>query len=474
MRDIQYDLAIVGTGFASTFFLMQYLKSAPKNARVIVLERGPVNSGAPGQAYKENKGVSFADTYINKNPKKGWVQRIGFGGGTCWTGNTPRMHPNDFRTKSLYGRGDDWPISYDDLEPYYVQIEQWMGISGKESSMYPRSKPYLLPPHRLNAFDRELAKKYPDFYMPMPSARASAAGSERPSCCGNGVCSTCPIAAKFQVDFHSRNVYEDPRVTLLTEANVVAIDIQAKVVKGVIYIKGGKEASVKCDLAVVGAHGIMTPFILLKSGLSDPALGRYLNEQVSVSVDVFLDGVQNYDGSQITTGLGVMGLDGAFRKDRPGYLLENWNIPWLRAEQGRWRERGFLKLVFEEVPQERNHVSVSTSDASKPEVMYVDDSDYGKKGLLEADKIVQELLAGLPVESYSLHHEEGLGGEAHIQGTTRMGVDPQTSVVDSGLIHHQVRNLITLGSGVFTTCPAANPTLTLSALAVMACDKLLT
>lgn len=472
MTDRQFDLAVIGTGFASTFFLQAYLNSAPESARVVVLERGNINNNTPGDAYSKHQGIDFADTVINGNPLKGWIQRIGFGGGTCWTGNTPRMHPNDFKTQTLYARGEDWPISYDELEPFYIAAEQLMSISGSSTRVYPRSKPYPLPAHRFNALDRAFAEKYPELYIPMPSARPSAPGAGRAICCANGICSTCPIAAKFQIDFHMKSIYSDKRVTLITEANVTHLDIQTETVKGVYYTKDGQEQSIKCDLAAVGAHGIMTPFILLKSGLTDPALGKYLNEQVSFGVDVLLDGLPNYDGSQIMTGLGLMGLDGDFRRDQPGYLLENWNVPWLRAEENRWTERGYFKIVFEEVPQQRNSVTIAKQDPSKPYVNYQDDSAYGKTGLANADKIVQDLLSGLPVEDYSIQAKMDLGGEAHIQGTTRMGKDPNTSVVDANLVHHRVRNLLALGSGVFTTCPAANPTLTLSALSLMAAHHL--
>ncbi|ACR14642.1 GMC oxidoreductase [Teredinibacter turnerae] len=467
-----FDTLVVGSGFASTFFLHEYLKWAPETERVVVLERGLINNATPGKNYAEAKGMPFHKTMINLNPSKVWVQRLGFGGGTCWTGNSPRMHPNDFRTASLYGRGEDWPFQYSELEPYYCDAEDLMGISGGETSVFPRSRPYPLPPHRLNGLDREFAKKYPGLHFAMPCARPSAPGSGRAVCCSNGICESCPVAAKFQVDFHMRAVYADPRVTLITEANVVQLDIQNGQVVGALYESAGEQHRVTCDLAAVGAHGIMSPFILLKSGLTDPALGRYLNEQIAISVDVLLDGVKNYDGSTITTGYGAMKLDGEFRRDHPGFLVENWNLPWLRAERGRWQERGYFKLVFEELPQERNYVAISDVDPSKPAVNYVDNSDYGKTAFAMADSFVAELLSGMPVESYKVEVPETLDGEAHIQGTTRMGTDPATSVVDANQVHHKVRNLLCLGSGVFTTCPAANPTLTLSALSLRAARKL--
>src|SRR5690606_14361117 len=134
--------------------------------------------------------------------------------------------------------------------------------------------------------------------------------------------------------------------------------------------------------------------------------------------------MQNYDGSQATTGLGTMFMDGPFRSARAGCLVENWNVPWLRAEAGRWREKGFLKLVFEDLPQPENRVTLSTEHPGKPEVHYRSHSAYMKAGMAECDKLLAELFSGLPVESYETRNLEDLDTDAHIQGTVRMGADP--------------------------------------------------
>jgi len=473
MNDEGYETVVIGTGFASTFFLREYLKHAPEGERILVLERGRKHDPMDQIKRRRNSDISFNEMFINRTPNKGWVQNIAFGGGTCWTGNTPRMHPNDFKTRSLYGVGDDWPVDYAQLDPCYQEVEDAMGISGPENTLFPRSKPYPLPPHRLNALDREFVRKYPGLHIPMPTARASTPAAGRPVCCSNGVCSLCPIGSKFQVDRHLAGVYDDPRVTLRLGAGADRVEIAGGVVRGVHYTLDGREHFARCNLAAVGAHAIMSPFLLLRSGLDDPALGRYLNEQISIDVDVLLDGVQNYDGSQRVTGLGLMGLDGPSRAHTPGYLLENWNVPWLRAESGRWRERGFVKFVFEELPSPDNYVAISSEDPSKPEVYYGQHSEYGRKGVAALESTMQEIFSGLPIEDHYVHpFEYGMGGSAHIQGTTRMGTDPKTSVVDGDLRHHRVRNLLALGSGAFPTCPAANPTLTLSALSVWAARRL--
>lgn len=468
-----FETVVVGTGFASSFFLREYLKHASADARVLVLEKGRRHPYSWKMQQMANSDFNFDGAVVNRTPDKYWLQNIAFGGGSCWTGNTPRPHPNDFEMKTRYGVGDDWPLSYSDLEPYLTEVEYAMGVSGANDGPFPRSRPYPAPAHTLNSFDVTMAKKYPGQLIPMPTARSSSNATGRPVCCGNGICANCPITAKFQVDLHMLDVYEDPRVTLRLESGVDRLDVQAGQVHGVHYTHGGQSYRVGCDMAVVGAHGIFSPYILLRSGFEDRALGRYLHEQFGVDVQLNLDGLDSLDGSQAVTGLGLMFHDGPHRSKRAGCYLESWNVPWLRAERGRWRQRALIKLVFEDLPSYENYVGVSSEDESKPELYYPALSSYAQAGVDAVPQLVEELIASLPVEDYVIVKHDGLGSEAHVQGTTRMGNDPSDSVVDRNLVHHRARNLVVLGSGAFPSCPAANPTLILSALSVLAARKLM-
>lgn len=469
-----FDTIVVGTGFASSFFLYEYLKHAPDDARVLVLEKGRRFPYSWKLENRTNSDISFDSLVVNRTPQKPWVQNIAFGGGSCWTGNTPRPHPSDFEMNTRYGVGDDWPIGYSDLEPYLTEVEYVMGIAGANVGPSPRSRPYPEPAHAMNSFDEAIAKKYPGEYMPMPSARAATSKFGRPACCGNGICSTCPIASKFQVDLHLAHLYEDPRVTLRLESGVDRLDIEAGRVRGVHYTNEGRSKRVDCDLAVVGAHAIFSPYLLLRSGLTDRALGHYLNEQFDATVQLNLDGLDSLDGSQAVTGYGTMFLDHSDRGKRAGCTVESRNDPWLRAERGRWRQRALIKFVFEDLPRYENYVGVAAEDESKPELFFPAMSPYTQAGLDAVPQLVEELIGSLPVEDYVIMDKKDLGSDAHIQGTTRMGKDPENSVVDRDLVHHKVRNLIVLGSGAFPSCPAANPTLILSALSIWSARNLMT
>jgi len=468
-----FDTVVVGTGFASSFFLREYLRHAPADARVLVLERGRKLPYSWKLEHQTNSDVDFASTIINRTPQKPWVQNIAFGGGSCWTGTSPRPHPSDFEMNTRYGVGDDWPIRYADLEPFLTEVEYAMSIGGQSGGPFPRSRPYPTPPHTLNSFDAALAKKYPGEYLPMPSARATVASSGRAPCCANGICSNCPIGAKFQIDLHMADLYADPRVTLRLESPVERLGIEAGRAREVHYTDVGEPRVVGCDLAVVGAHAICSPYILMRSGLDDRALGRYLHEQFSVPVQLDLDGLDSLDGSQQVTGLGVMFHEDVDRSRRAACNIESWNVPWLRAERGRWRQRALIKFVVEDLPSYDNYVRVSSEDETKPEVSYAARSQYAQSTIDRVPALVEELIGDLPVEDYVVIEHDGLGSSAHIQGTTRMGADPETSVVDGDLVHHRIRNLVVLGSGAFPSCPAANPTLILSALSVRAARRLM-
>ena len=113
LADSHYSLVVVGTGFASSFFLAEHLKHAPLNARILVLERGARDSHKWQVQRRRPSSTPFGGTFTRQgDPGKEWVFTLAFGGGSnCWWAGTPRMLPNDFRLKSKYGVGLDWPIS---------------------------------------------------------------------------------------------------------------------------------------------------------------------------------------------------------------------------------------------------------------------------------------------------------------------------------------------------------------------------
>lgn len=470
----RYDAVVVGTGFASSFFLARYLQIAPPNARILVLERGRYNSHRWQVENGVNSDVRTAATFRRAgDPEKDWNFTIGFGGGSnCWWANSFRLLPNDFRLRSRYGVGRDWPLDYGDLEPYYQMAEEMMAVSGPgDMALTPRSGPYPQPPHRLSSAERILKQAYPDQFFQVATARPRLATATRPACCANGVCWLCPSDAKFTVLNSLMWPYKDPRVTLLLGAEAMAIETAAGRAEGVIYRRHGIEATAHGDIVVLGANAMFNAFLMLKSGLQDRQLGRRLHEQMAVTAEAYLDGVDHFDGSTSVSGIGFMLYDGAHRSERAAALVETVNTGLLRVEHGRWRQVLPMRIIIEDLPEERNRVAVDPADPARPTMVFEGHGDYAQRRLAGLRADLERVLAPLPVERLEIDPTP-LPTEAHIQGTTVMGDDPEDSVVDRNLVHHRLRNLLVLGSGAFPSCAAVHPTLTICALSLRAAERL--
>lgn len=469
MTEDPYDLVLVGTGFASSFFLHGYMKRAPHTARVLVLERGPRRSHAWQLANREQLPRLAESTFTNRSEKP-WLHSPIFGGGSnCWWGCTPRLMPNDFRLRSAYGVGADWPIQYDDLEGFYQEAEEIMAVSGPRDSPFPRSRPYPQPPHRLSDPDRLLQKAYEGRFFAMPSARARSPTANRPPCCATGVCNLCPVDAKFTVLNELGHLYADPRVTVLLDATVQHVEHAAGRASAVEFRHGKRMKRARGERIVLGANALFNPHILLRSGLAHPRLGAGLHEQVSLSVTVDLGGVDNFQGSTSLTGHGYMLYDGPHRARHAACLMETSNQPKLRMERARWRQRLEMKFLFEDLPSEANRVTAEDPHPHLPTARWQRHSDYAQRGMNALQATLKDLLAPLPVErvvSRVAHPTEG-----HILGTTVMGNDPLESIVDRHLVHHRLRNLLVLGGSTFPTSSPANPTLTIAALSLWAASR---
>jgi len=474
-RNEAFDLILIGSGFASSFFLHRYLQRAPDAARVLVLERGELRDHQWQLTHGgelERQGLA---SYQGERSTKPWMFRLTVGGSSnCWWACTPRFLPEDFRLRTVYGVARDWPLSYGDLETHYCDAEEIMAVSGPDDgSPYPRSRNYPQPPHRLSQPDRLFKARFPGAFFNQPTARPSRAlDSGRPRCCASGVCAMCPIDSKFTILNGLLHLYQaDPRVTLLTGATVTAIDTANTRATGVRYELAGAERLARADVVGLGANAVFNPFLLLQSGLDDGTVGRGLVEQASSNVVVDLSGVDNFQGSTSITGHGYMLYAGDHRRTRAGCLMESWNVPLLRDARGKWRQRIRLKFIYEDLPQAHNRVMLGSQPGS-PQVVYSGRSEYAQRGLDALESNLVQVLDALPVERYRITPPGPTSTEGHVLGTTPMGNDPAVSVVDRHLVHHRARNLLVLGGSVFPTISPANPTLTICALSLWAADRL--
>jgi choline dehydrogenase-like flavoprotein len=388
------------------------------------------------------------------------VATIAFGGNSnCWWGQVPRFHPSDFRLAEDHGVGASWPIGYDDLEPFYGEVEAVMEIAGGgNEGILPRTAPFPFPPHRGSRSDAALAEALPGIWVPVPTARAN--GGSRATCCANGVCHLCPVDAKFTIQ-NGIDRFPTDGVRLLT-GEVRSVVRAAGMAGGVVVATEAGEVELRADLVALGTNAIGNAAILLRSGFAAPALGRYLHEQTSDELLVDIDRRSGFGGTSIT-GHCYGHYDGPHRAGSGAVLIENYNMPGAyRREPGRWTERLRLKLIAEDLPQAENRVTLADGEAH---VVWIGHSAYGRAGV---DRAVERIAEVVPFAIEGLHRVGPVVTEAHIQGTHRMGSDPALSVVDDGLRLHEASNVVALGAGCFPTSSASNPTLTLSALALRA------
>jgi choline dehydrogenase-like flavoprotein len=473
----RYDLIVVGTSFAGAFFLLRYLEHAPASARVLVLERGNADSKAWQLTHRANSSTRMEDVYRNITPSKLWLTSPGFGGNSkCWWAGAMRMMPNDFRLRSRYGVGDDWPISYDDLESYYGDVEQIMLVSGPADSPMPRSRPFPLPPHRFSDPDDLLKKHFPDGWFHQATARASIATGRRGVCCASGICDLCPVDAKFTIQNGLPQIYRDPRVSLQLQSTVDGVETHGGVASGVHYRTPAGAERASADVVALAASALFNPHILLRSHINHPLMGKRLSDQYEMNVCVDLKGVQAYNGSTVITGNGYMFYDGEHRRERAACVVETWNSPFtyqdapLRSEAGRWRERQYFRFIFDELPMAENAVTVDTENPNLAATTHQGYSDYARRGAADIPRMIDQLAQALPIERIVSIDEALTSG--HIQGTVVMGKDPASSIVDANLVHHQIRNLLVLGASAFPTAIPGLPTLTLSAMSLRAADQL--
>jgi choline dehydrogenase-like flavoprotein len=470
-----YDIVLVGSGFASCMFLHEALRFAKQDARILVLERGPLR---PHWWQIENRGSLWKETssvVYDETSARPWSFALAVGGSSnCWRGGAPRMLPEDFELQSRYGVGADWPVSYAELEPFYCQAERIMSVAGRSGDTpFPRSQPYPQGPHSFSTVDRLMKRRHPDEYFTQPCARPTARlASGRRACCGAGHCELCPIDSRFSILNGMRGLFDDRRVKLVTNAEVTEIETKEDRATGVRVRRGGREERFDAELVGLGANAVFNPYLLLRSGLAAPEVGAGLVAPVSRKVQVDLDGLDNLLGSTSTTGHGYMLYAGGHRSERAAVLIESSSVPSIRHDRGKWLQRAVFRLVYEDLRRDSNRVFVDPSRPDRPSVRYEGHSLYAQKSIDRLQTDLEEALDPLPVSGIeTLGRPDGM--EAHAIGTTVMGDDPRTSVADGALVHHRVRNLVVLGSGTFPTAPPVDPTLTLCALSLRSANLLL-
>ena len=268
-----------------------------------------------------------------------------------------------------------------------------------------------------------------------------------------------------------KQLFAHPSVSICLNSRVTEIKTAGNVAQGIVFKNADETYEATGDLVVLGANAIQSPFIMLRSGIGGHGVGRYLGEKLMGRVEVTLDGIDHFDGGTAATGVNLGLVENSNRAEygAAAIFVENmFNAPGFRLEPGRWRQILPLFIYVEDILSEENGVFDEGGDL--PVVRFGGFSDYCKKGLDAAMAYIPEMLKSVPFEEVKfLQNWPTLG---HVQGSTRMGTSIENSVVDRDLVHHDIRNLVVVGTSVFPTTGSVNPTLTASALSLRAAEML--
>jgi gluconate 2-dehydrogenase alpha chain len=446
------------------------------------------------------------------------------GGGFHADGKLPRFREDDFRLRTALGPVEgadvvDWPIAYEDLEPYYAEAERAVGVAGEETNPFAawRSGPFPMPPGPdMQGAIMSMAAAERGGLHPYrcPTGVNSQPYDGRPACNNCGFCGGygCPIEAKGDPVALLRRALRTGRCDLRPESYVTMIVAEAgdRRATGVRYLDADRRShEVRADHVVLAAGAFETPRLLLRAelGNSSGLVGRNLMYHFqTLTVGAFPQRLESMKGRCVTGAHDdhIVGDAASAAAARAA------GLPWIRG--GLVEHGGAAQPVREAlIYGPGRHHGASMRDSSLGDRLWVftmQGEDLAQPtNRIDLDPVVRDAF-GFPAGrvTYSSHpheivtsnhvgpileavlrdagaewtvtstsppiHGEGdvspLGiapASYHIMGTARMGADPTTSVVDPTGRLWDCDNVLVVDSSVFPTSAGYNPTLTIMALA---------
>ena len=519
------DVLIIGAGASGAAMAWSL---ADTRMRILCLEQGgwinPAEYPAtrknwerpPSRDFHINPNVRQLKTDYPINDENSPISVVNFnavGGSTIlYAAHFPRFHPSDFRVRTQDGVADDWPISYEQLEPFYAENDRMMGVSGLPGDpAYPPKNPPL-PPLPLGRVGETVARGYNKLgwhWWPSDSAITSRQYEGRDQCINLGACTSgCPQGAKASVDVTFWPEALRKGVEIKTHCRVREITVDKKgMATGVIYFdEDGNECRQRAEVVVLACNGVGTPRLLLNStsemfpdglanrsglvghnlmfhptggaqGLFEQPLDGHMGPQGCCilshefyETDLARDYVRGYT-MQITrsTGPVVTALTGT----------RNGDIPWGAAHHdafaGRFDHTASVGILCEDLPEDHNRVTldpnlVDSDGIPAPKIDYRI-SENSMKMLKHGQERARKVLAAAGAKEIRTYGPARLAGW-HLMGTARMGSDPGNSVVNDRGRCHDVRNLFIVDGSIFVTSASVNPTSTIQALALYVADSM--
>lgn len=518
------DVVIVGSGASGA--AAAWRLSQNRGFRVLCLEQGgvPDPSRFPSTrtdwelqrsgAFSSNPGVRAnpADYPIDDSQSPITIANFnGFGGSTVlYSAHFPRMHPSDFCTHSLDGVGADWPICYADLRPFFELNESMMGVAGLVGDPANPDYPSLLPPVPLGPMGQAVAQGFNRLgwhWWPSYAAINTHRHGQRGACINLGPCNTgCAQGAKGSVDVTYWPVAKRQGVEVRTncQALEVTLDVQGRA-NGVVYADAKNHRHhLKAAVVVLACSGVGTPRLLLHStsakhpnglGNASGLLGRNLMLHPLAYVEGVFDvplqssigphgacilSQQFYEtdaSRDFVRGYTLQVLRGAppIETASHGYFMRQ--IPLGPDHHKKfakmYNKTAGIAVISEDLPEMHNRIELDASHCDAhgmPGVkVHYTLSDNTKKmlkhGMATSKQVLEAAGAKVSAAFAPVKHTGW-----HLMGTTKMGQDPETSVVNRYGQVHGVPHLFVVDSSVFVTSGAVNPVATAQAFTLWACE----
>lgn len=451
-------------------------------------------SGAPPKAFKS--------TYLRRTGGSTWH----------WQGSTPRLLPSDFRMATQFGVGVDWPLSYEDLEPWYTKAERELGVSGDHEAWdgfcgAHRSERFPMPPIWPSYSDRQLTAHIEGLIIDgravrvraTPQARNSQPYQDRPPCAGNSICiPLCPIGAKYDATVHVRRAVQQGAVlhAQCVATRVVASNGTVEGIEVALWDETGVErATVRGKWYVCAAHAIESARLLLESQLPNRSgmLGRNLMDHptgqiigmtpepwypfrgppVTSGIDEWRDGPERAERAAWKSSLGNDGF-GRFKDKAPEDVAKALMTAHGFGESFRSALEAFATRMFrmsyavEQLPRPDNRLELGAEvdplGVRRVHLFYTVD-DYTRRAFAHARTTILRIFDQAGITEAQIDPSD-YGGSGHILGTCRMGRVAEQAVVDRDGRWFGLDNLFVVGGATFPTIGTANPTLTIAALAL--------
>jgi choline dehydrogenase-like flavoprotein len=415
-----------------------------------------------------------------------------------------RFRPEWFKSRSLLGYGADWPLDWREMWDYYAEVEQALKVSGPVNYPWGPKRPrYPYRAHELNAAALVLAEGAEALgirWTPTPLATLSAPRGLAHPCVYRGMCVIgCSTNAKQSVlvTWLPRALNAGAEIRDLAMVGSIAHDARG-LVSGIHYIRQGRWRFQRARNVVVAGYAIETPRLLLNSasgkfphGLANSSglVGKNLMVQSNQAVwGISEREIRSYKGPPslaITEHWNYAdeGKDfhGGYSYMSQGPLPIVWGTTqaskrglWGQAlldEMEQYNHQVGLKIVGETLPQERNRVTLSEErdqyGLQIPRITY-SFCDNDKRLIDHSLQFMRQALAAAGARDIWDETDD----TCHLNGTARMGDDPESSVVDADCRSWDIPNLWICDGSVFPTVGGVNPSLTIQAVACRTADRI--